>query len=185
MHSEASDYLKAPRRRYRRFAREPLFARRPLPARAVADEPEAVRRCAGDAAGAAERSSRRRRCRMRSASRSCAAATPANRAARPITSARHPSSIRAMATCSSISATPIGSTRIRRRRSTGCAKPCAAIRATGTRISSSAWHCNRPARRQKRRASASWRRGCRRSMRDWVARAAGWGPGAARARAPA
>ncbi len=39
---------------------EPLLARRPLPAGAVADEPEAVRRCTADAARDAEGSSRRR-----------------------------------------------------------------------------------------------------------------------------
>ena len=52
--------------------------------------------------------------RTRSASRNCAARPRFNRAARRITSARRPSSIRPTAICSSTSATPTGSTRIRK-----------------------------------------------------------------------
>ena len=73
---------------------------------------------------------------------------------------------RRTAICSSTWATPIGSIVTRAPPSTGCARRCGAIPATAMRISFSARRCSRPARPPRRRASASWRRGCRRSTRS-------------------
>ena len=144
----------------RRFA---VVAARPIPRRPVAAGPEEVRRRVRDLQGAGRRDAdadgvqqpRRRPAAPRRHAADAGSRTYFfNKAAEPIPTIR---------TTSSTSATPTGSSATRRRRSTGCAKRCGAIRPTATRTSCSAPRSAAGGRRRRSaRASASWRAGCRR-----------------------
>ena len=138
-HQRALDAVSAIRPESR-FSREGRF-RRALSLM----QSEALRRGVAGAAAHADAKRHRRRSRTRSASWSCAA----RRRSQPGRATYYFSQASELdpadGDCSSISATPIGSTRIPRRRSTGCARRCAAIPATATRTSCSAWRCSRPA----------------------------------------